>query len=100
MSDKKFAAGIYADAPHPNAPEFVKARLSIKVADAIAFLKEHEKQSGYVDLDIKESREGKWYVELNEYQAKERTPRPSREPKPSEPIEYPKDDISPDDIPF
>jgi hypothetical protein len=63
MADKKFAAGIYAEQPHPNASEFIKARLSIKVQDAIAFLQEHEKQSGYVDLDIKESKEGKWYVE-------------------------------------
>jgi hypothetical protein len=76
MSDKIFAAGIYAEPPHPNAPEFVKARISIKVQDAIAFLKEHEKQSGYVDLDIKESREGKWYVSLNEYQPKRRQETP------------------------
>jgi hypothetical protein len=107
MADKKFATGIYADAPHPNAPEFVKARLSIKVQDAIAFLKEHEKQSGYVDLDVKESREGKWYVELNEYQPKERSQRepnvqrgPRHDSTRVSDLAYPKDDINPDDIPF
>jgi hypothetical protein len=103
MSDKKFATGFWASPPHERAPEFVKARISIKVQDAIAFLQENEKQSGYVDLDVKESRERKWYVELNEYQAKEtgrREERPAREPKPRAEVEYPADDINPDDIPF
>src|SRR5690348_11929338 len=97
MSEKIFATGIYASAPHENAPEFVKAKISIKVAEAIAFLQENEKQSGYVDLDIKESKGGKWYVELNEYVPKERT---QREPKPPGEVEYPQEDINPDDIPF
>ena len=105
MADQKLPTGIYADRPHEKAPSFVIARLSIKVADAIPFLEEHQKRSGYVDLDIKESNGGKYYVSLNEWVQKEQRSQ-SQEERETEllathtPPEYPKDDINPEDIPF
>ncbi len=38
MSDIEFADGIFPKAPPPNAPDFVKAQIKIKIDDAIAFL--------------------------------------------------------------
>lgn len=92
--EKVFAKGIYWDDKHPNAPEFVVGKLSFKVADAIAFLQEHVKNSGYVNCDVKRGQNGKVYIELNTFM-------PGK-PKILEEntIEYPQEEINPDDIPF
>lgn len=67
MADKIFAEGMYFEKPHENAPEFVKGKISIKVAQAVPFLEKHENGGGYVNLDLKKSKEGKLYLELNQY---------------------------------
>lgn len=102
MSDKKFAVGFYADRPHENAPSFVKARLSIKVDEAIEFLRENRKVSGYVDLDLKESKGGKLYLELNEWGQKEEAEEEQAAPTAPKQrnYEYPKDVIDEGPIPF
>jgi hypothetical protein len=65
MSDEKiFAEGFIFRKPNDSAPDWVLGRLSVKVDDAIAFLKERE-DGGWVNLEIKESSSGKTYVELN-----------------------------------
>jgi hypothetical protein len=70
-TDKIFAEGIYFDKPREGAPDFVKGNISIKVAEFIEFAKKHEKKSGYVNLDLKKSKAGKLYLELNTYEKKE-----------------------------
>jgi hypothetical protein len=52
-----------------NAPEFVIGNLSIKVDEAIAFLKKYEKK-GWVNLNLKKGRSGNPYVELDTFEAK------------------------------
>lgn len=52
-----------------NAPEFVIGNLSVKVDEAIAFLKKYEKK-GWVNLDIKRGRSGNPYIELDNFEAK------------------------------
>jgi len=69
--EKVFAKGIYFDKPREGAPDFVKGNISVKVDDFIAFAKEHEKKSGYINLDLKKSKEGKLYLELNSWEKKE-----------------------------
>ena len=69
MSDKIFSEGIYFDRPREGAPEFVRGKLSIKVDTAVAFLTKHKNEKGYVNLDLKESKQGKLYLELNTYNA-------------------------------
>lgn len=66
MSDIEFAGGIFPKAPSPNAPDFVKGQIKIKIDDAIAFL-QGKRDSGkeWIDLDVKESRAGKWYASVN-----------------------------------
>ena len=95
--EKQFAKGIYFEKPRDGAPDFVKGKLSFKVADAIAFLQAHENNAGYVNCDVKESREGKMYVELNTWQKGER---PAVAEPQEDAIDYPAEEINPDDIPF
>lgn len=65
MSDKIFGEGIYFDRPNPNAPEFIKGKVSIKSDKLIPFLQKHTNPSGYVNLTLKESKQGKLYFELD-----------------------------------
>lgn len=77
-----------------NAPDFVKCELGIHVADFIAYLKSHEKQSGWVNIHIKESKGGKLYADLNDYD-------PNKKDGSAETtVEYPQDEINPADVPF
>lgn len=113
--DKIFADGFIYKPPREGAPDYVKGSLSIKVADFMAFLQQHEKPDGWVNLDIKESKGGKLYAELNTWTrdsrrddqtatGDRREPAPTaparRAPTARPPIAYPQDDINPDDIPF
>ena len=63
MSEKEFPAGLFAKSPGENAPDFVKAKLSIKRKDLGNWLR--GKDDEWLNFDVKESREGKWYVELD-----------------------------------
>lgn len=65
MSDTKFIPGLFFKDPHQNAPDFVMAKGSIKVADLRAWLAE---QSGeWVNFDLKRSREGKPYAQIDDW---------------------------------
>ena len=59
------------------APEFVIGNLSVKVDDAITFLKNNEKK-GWVNLNIKRGRSGNPYVELDTYE-----PSNTKKPEPA-----------------
>ena len=43
--------------------------MSIKVEEAIAFMKQHEK-GGWVNLGVKTARSGNYYIELDTFEAK------------------------------
>lgn len=63
MVDNKFPSGLIIKAPRQGAPDFIKGSISIKKADLIAWL---ELQEGdWVNADIKESKGGKWYAQVN-----------------------------------
>ena len=67
MSDKPeaiFPNGIIFKKPRDGAPDFVRGHLSFKVDEACAFLQEHV-NNGWVNVDIKKSKEGKTYLQLN-----------------------------------
>lgn len=89
MEDKIFANG-FSFKRNEKAPDFVVGRMSIKVSDAISFMKEHEK-NGYINLNVKTARSGNHYVELDTFV-------PSGGSKPTSKPE-PKDDPE-DDVPF
>lgn len=52
--------------PREGAPDFVKGGISIKVDEFITFLRAHESK-GWVNLDLKKSKGGNLYLELNTY---------------------------------
>ena len=65
QQEKIFADGFIFKR-NPKAPPFVVGRVSMKVEEAIAFLKTHEK-NGWVNVDIKEARSGNHYIELDTF---------------------------------
>ena len=62
---KTFANGFIFKR-NDNAPEFVVGKLSLKADEAIQFIKENS-SNGWVNLDIKKSKEGKYYIELDTF---------------------------------
>ena len=100
--DSKFIDGLIVKEPHERAPDYVKAKLSIKREELIAWL---QKQSGeWVNADIKVSQNGKWYATVDDWKPDgERSQRsqrqqPAQAPAPSQ--AQPADDFPDDDIPF
>ena len=68
MEEKIFADG-FSFKRNENAPEFVVGRLSMKVDDAVKFIKEHQ-SNGWINLNVKKARTGNFYLELDTYTPK------------------------------
>jgi len=110
--EKIFADGFIFKR-NPKAPTFVIGRVSMKVEEAINFLKTHEK-NGWVNVDIKEARSGNHYIELDTFVANNDSAvdkynaakqQPTHEPQASEPQSSPlppqaQADDEEDDLPF
>jgi len=65
--DEKIFADGFSFKRNEKAPDFVVGRLSMKVDEAVAFIRQHEK-GGWVNLNIKTARSGNHYVELDTYE--------------------------------
>lgn len=64
MSDLDLIGGIFAKEPHEKAPDFVKARMSVKLADLASYmrqLKAEDPDIEWLNFDVKVARSGKWY---------------------------------------
>lgn len=103
--DSEFVSGMIAKAPHYNAPEYVKARLSIKREELIAWLQ--SKDDDWVNVDIKESQNGKWYAAVDSWKpdrGRSGSGRSERSAPPRQqraaPAPRPADDFNDSDIPF
>ena len=88
--DIEFVNGLIVKAPHANAPDFVKAAISIKVADLTEWLSDRDEE--WINIDVKESRGGKWYAAVSTFK-----PKQQQEQKPG--ANVPAIDYD-DDIPF
>ena len=94
--DIEFPDGIFFKYPHENAPNFVKAKMSIKIDDAAELLaKEAANGKEWLNIDILESRGGKLYGKIDRWE-----PGPGRfdrgtqqDPEPVAGVEEPDDDI-------
>lgn len=103
-NDTKFINGLIVKAPNDNAPEYVKAKLSIKREELIAWLQSEPGE--WINADIKVSSGGKWYVAVDTWKPnqgggdrQQRAPAQRRDPAPAKPANF--DDIPfDDDIPF
>ena len=72
--DKIFVNGLRAKKPNENAPDFVIADLSAKVADLHEWLNENQglaNDAGYINLSLKKSKAGKYYIEVNTWKPKQ-----------------------------
>lgn len=78
--DEKIFANGFSFKRNEKAPDFVVGRMSILVSDAVAFIKEHEKNK-YVNLNIKIARAGNYYVELDTYEPREAGATQQEKPK-------------------
>lgn len=77
MSDIEFISGLSFKAPNENAPEYVKAKGSIKRLDLIAWLQ--TKDGEWVNFDLKVSQSGKWYAAVDNWKPNAGKPeRPAR----------------------
>jgi hypothetical protein len=68
--DNPFPKGIFFDAPHENAPDFIRGCISIKGDEAIDWIRSNLNEQGYVKLDMKLSKGGKMYLAKNDFQPK------------------------------
>lgn len=64
MTDKIFPSGLIFKEKRAKEYDSVKGHLSIKVDEFIDFLKANESK-GWVNIDLKVSKDGKPYAELN-----------------------------------
>lgn len=67
--DIEFVNGLIVKAPHANAPDFVKAAISIKVADLTEWLSDRDEE--WINIDVKESKGGKWYAAVSTFKPKQ-----------------------------
>lgn len=65
MANKIFVDGLRADKPRDNAPDFVKANLSINREELLSWLTGQTEE--WINAQILESKNkpGKWYVEVD-----------------------------------
>lgn len=68
QEEKIFADGFIFKR-NEKAPDFVVGNIAIKVDEAIAFMRQHEK-AGWVNLSTKQARSGNYYMELDTFVAK------------------------------
>lgn len=67
-----FVDGLLIKKPKPGTPDFVKLNISIKRKELIAWLE--GKNDEWVNLDVKQSKQGKLYAQENTWKPKERKP--------------------------
>jgi hypothetical protein len=91
MNDEKIFIDGMICKRHERAPDFVTVNLSLKMKDLIAFAKEHHKE-GWLNVQVKQSKGGKYYAELDQFEPKKQE---GREPEPAQ-----GGDPFNDDIPF
>ena len=67
QEEEKIFADGFSFKRKPNAPDFVVGSMSVKVDEAVDFLKEHKKK-GWVNIDIKTAKSGNLYMELDTWE--------------------------------
>ena len=72
MSKEKVFADGFIFKTRENQPDWVVGSMSVKVEDAIVFLKDNNK-NGWVNLNVNTSKSGKKYVELDTFEPTKKT---------------------------
>lgn len=97
-NEVEFVNGLIAKAPNENAPEYVKAKLSIRRQELIDWLSARD--GDWINAEVKESKGGKWYIAVDSW--KPNSDRGEQRPQRQEPQQQAPtgDNFSDDDIPF
>ena len=68
MEEREFTKGIFSKAPSGNAPDFIKAKMSFRLEEAIPYLQE-KAASGeqWLNCEIRSSKAGKWFVCVDDW---------------------------------
>jgi hypothetical protein len=95
-NETEFVNGLIVKAPNENAPEYVKAKVSIKREELIAWLQSRDGE--WINADVKVSQGGKWYVAVDTWKPRQgggasTAPRESERPAPTNPADFADDDI-------
>lgn len=69
MAENIFINGLSVKKPSDKAPDFLKAKLSIKREDLIKTLTDSKDE--WINLDLLESREGKYYLKVDTWKKEE-----------------------------
>lgn len=96
MAEKEFPRGLITKR-RDNAPDFVIANLAFKVDEFITYLQ--EQKSEWVNIDIKNSKGGKMYADLNDWKPENTQASNSANPM-NKPAPKKEETISIEDIPF
>lgn len=64
-NENEFVSGLIVKAPNDNAPDYVKAKLSIRREELIAWLQ--TRTTEWVNADVKVSQGGKWYAAVDNW---------------------------------
>lgn len=64
-NEVEFVNGLIAKAPNENAPEYVKAKLSIRRQELIDWLSGRD--GDWINAEVKESKGGKWYIAVDSW---------------------------------
>lgn len=113
--EKIFVDGLSFQEKHIEKAPWVKAKIGLKMDKFIEFAKSHTDDRGWLNMTLAESKAGTLYIELDQYK-RESLEKPDSLKEPWKPrprtqaqidevanmakIEYPEEDINPDDIPF
>jgi len=96
MAEEKIFADGFVFKRNENAPDFVVGRISIKVNEAIEFIKKHEK-NGWVNLGVKTARSGNYYIDLDTFESNDSSKKESAvdkyETKSKAKVEEPEDNL-------
>ncbi len=95
-TEKKFADGIRFETPRPKAPHWIKGHIAVNMAKFAPWAEANQDERGWLNLDVKESKKGSLYVELDTYRrgGRQEAAAGKEEQAPAEP------EVSPEDLPF
>jgi hypothetical protein len=97
-NETEFVNGLIVKAPNENAPEYVKAKVSIKREELIAWLQSREGE--WINADVKVSQGGKWYVAVDSWKPNQGGAQNQQRPAQRASAGEAGPDSADDDIPF
>lgn len=102
-NETEFFQGLIVKAPNENAPEYVKGKLSFKLAEVIPYLQSiMDSGEEWANAELLVSQGGKWYAKRDTWKPQQgngsSARQPQREPRRDAPV--PANDFADDDIPF